>query len=134
MSWRMLCHSRATQSCKAFVLMPRLISNVPLTPFASYFHPCLKSSCSLFLLSSLFIPGDISHAHEGPSRLFLFPTKLFISPPFLTRKAAECIVADTRIIAPLTYFYRLFQQSVAAVHSGYLICIFAKSLADGTRA
>lgn len=125
-----------TQSGRAFVLLPRLISNVPLTPFASYFHPCLKSYALFFfypLCSSLVTFRMLT---KVPPDSFSSPLTVHQSPlsKLARRKATERVAADTRIIAPLTYFYRLFWRSVAAVHSGYLICIFAKSLADGTRA
>lgn len=104
------------------------------TPFTSYFHPCLKSSSSLFFV---FYPWWHFVCSWGSLQTGSLTPDCSSVPPFSkpTRcKAAEDVAADARIIAPLTYFCRLFWWSVAAVHAGYLICIFAKSLADGTRA
>lgn len=109
----------------SFQMIPWLLSLLTFIPLWNllaliFFYP-LSSSLVTFPMFTRVLLDSFS----SPS--------LFI-PPFSSRKATESVAADTRIIAPLTYFYRLSQRSMAAVHSGYLICIFAKSLADGTRA
>lgn len=113
-------------SFQMFPWLLTLLTFIPvwnlLAPF--FFYPLCSSLVTFRMLTK--VPPDS------------FSSPLTVHQSLLSnracRKAAEHVAADTRIIAPLTYFYRLFRRSVAAVHSGYLICIFAKSLADGTRA
>lgn len=112
----------------SFQMFPWLLSLLTFIPVWNilaliFFYPLSSSLVTIRMLTRVLPDSSAS-------------PWLFI-PPFsksARRKATERVAADTRIIAPLTYFYRLSRRSVAAVHSGYLICIFAKSLADGTRA